>query len=398
MLEPSSENKPEQDDLFSGEEENLSEEESALGMNFVENWDPLIIRKSKKSEIENSQNDTEEVNIYRGKGSSSEDSNTTSGELIESHGPNVIAEQLNDVEKFNLSADITSSADLPVGLVLEPLYQKEKNTFKVKAAVCIAVSSFVLIIFLLWSGKISKTGGSGADLQGLSNNSKKHLLKPLVPIEGEDLAGTKLRIDDTLKKFFQAGGKEELYGVIRKSENVLDHLTDYYSRNEFSFPNLNSIDSMLKFEDPPNFWIANITVQDEIRARSVILEDTDTGFLVDWEEFVRYSPMGWEDFIDEKGQEAINFRVRATLDVNPGFAFPDREKWICVRIDDWKSDDILFGYVMTGTELSKRIQKLLYDEWQKDCVLRLQFPEDPKGGINQVNILDLINGSWVRFD
>jgi len=398
MLEPSSENKPEQDDLFSGEEENLSEEESALGMNFVENWDPLIIRKSKKSEIENSQNDTEEVNIYRGKGSSSEDSNTTSGELIESHGPNVIAEQLNDVEKFNLSADITSSADLPVGLVLEPLYQKEKNTFKVKAAVCIAVSSFVLITFLLWSGKISKTGGSGADLQGLSNNSKKHLLKPLVPIEGEDLAGTKLRIDDTLKKFFQAGGKEELYGVIRKSENVLDHLTDYYSRNEFSFPNLNSIDSMLKFEDPPNFWIANITVQDEIRARSVILEDTDTGFLVDWEEFVRYSPMGWEDFIDEKGQEAINFRVRATLDVNPGFAFPDREKWICVRIDDWKSDDILFGYVMTGTELSKRIQKLLYDEWQKDCVLRLQFPEDPKGGINQVNILDLINGSWVRFD
>ena len=398
MLEPSSENKPEQDDLFSGEEENLSGEEPALGINFVENWDPLIIRKSKKSEIENSQNDTEEVNIYRGKGSSSEDSNTTSGELIESHGPNVIAEQLNDVEKFNLSADITSSADLPVGLVLEPLYQKEKNTFKVKAAVCIAVSSFVLITFLLWSGKISKTGGSGADLQGLSNNSKKHLLKPLVPIEGEDLAGTKLRIDDTLKKFFQAGGKEELYGVIRKSENVLDHLTDYYSRNEFSFPNLNSIDSMLKFEDPPNFWIANITVQDEIRARSVILEDTDTGFLVDWEEFVRYSPMGWEDFIDEKGQEAINFRVRATLDVNPGFAFPDREKWICVRIDDWKSDDILFGYVMTGTELSKRIQKLLYDEWQKDCVLRLQFPEDPKGGINQVNILDLINGSWVRFD
>jgi len=398
MLEPSSENKPEQDDLFSGEEENLSGEEPALGINFVENWDPLIIRKSKKSETENSQNDTEEVNIYRGKGSSSEDSNTTSGELIESHGPNVIAERLNDVEKFNLRPDITSSADLPVGLVLEPLYQKEKNTFKVKAAVCIAVSSFVLITFLLWSGKISKTGGSGADLQGLSNNSKKHLLKPLVPIEGEDLAGTKLRIDDTLKKFFQAGGKEELYGVIRKSENVLDHLTDYYSRNEFSFPNLNSIDSMLKFEDPPNFWIANITVQDEIRARSVILEDTDTGFLVDWEEFVRYSPMGWEDFIDEKGQEAINFRVRATLDVNPGFAFPDREKWICVRIDDWKSDDILFGYVMTGTELSKRIQKLLYDEWQKDCVLRLQFPEDPKGGINQVNILDLINGSWVRFD
>ena len=108
--------------------------------------------------------------------------------------------------------------------------------------------------------------------------------------------------------------------------------------------------------------------------------------------------MDWADFIDVKSQEAIDFRVRATLDVNPGFAFPEREKWVCVRIDDWKSDAVLFGYVIAGTELSERIQKFLYDEWQKDCILRLQFPEDPRGGINQVRILDLINDSWVRFD
>ena len=54
--------------------------------------------------------------------------------------------------------------------------------------------------------------------------------------------------------------------------------------------------------------------------------------------------------------------------------------------------------MIAGTELSERIQKLLYDEWQKDCVLRIQFPEDPRGGINQVRILDLINDNWVRFD
>ena len=180
--------------------------------------------------------------------------------------------------------------------------------------------------------------------------------------------------------------------------SALDRVDDYYSRNEFLVPRLNSVDSVLKFEDPSNFWIANITVQDDIRARSVILEDSDSGFLLDWEEFVRYSPMSWKDFIDNKSLEAINFRVRATLELNPGFAFPDRSKWTCVRIDDWKSDDILFGYVAAGTELSQRIKKVLYDEWQKDCVLRLQFPEDAKGGINQVHILDLINDSWVEFD
>ncbi|MEC8905800.1 MAG: hypothetical protein VX407_01560, partial [Verrucomicrobiota bacterium] len=320
--------------------------------------------------------------IYRGKGSDNENADATYDELIEELDSNGIRKESNDTESLNLGADIASSVDLPIGLVLEPLHQKEKITFKVKAVGFIAVSLFVLIIFLLWGGK----------------NSTEHLLKPLVPIEGEKTADTELRVRDTLKKFFGVTKKEELYGVIRKGDSVSDRLADYYSRNEFSVPRLKSIDSVLKFEDPPNFWIANITVQDDIRARSVILEDSDSGFLVDWEEFVRYSSMNWEDFIDNKNLETINFRVRATLDVNSGFAFPDREKWICVRIDDWKSEDILFGYVDASTKLSQRIQKFLYDEWQKDCILRLQFPKDPKGGVNQVHILDLINESWVKFD
>ena len=256
----------------------------------------------------------------------------------------------------------------------------------------------MFIIFLLWGGKNNESGDSDTNLRGASKNSTGHLLKPLVPIEGESAADIQLRVRDTLEKFFGVTNKEELYGVIRKGASSLDRVVDYYSRNDFLVPRLNSIDSVLKFEDPSNFWIANITVQDEIQARSVILEDSDSGFLLDWEEFVRYSPMGWKDFIDTKSLVAINFRVRATLDMNSGFAFPDRKKWICVRIDDWKSDDILFGYVAAGTELSQRIQKVLQDEWQKDCVLRIQFPEDAKGGINQVHILDLINDSWVEFD
>jgi hypothetical protein len=382
MLESSSENKPEEADLFSGEEANSLESLPALDVNFEENEDALIIKKSKKPEFESSPDDTEEVKIYRGKGLDNKDADATYGELIEELDSNGIRKELNVTEELNLDVDIASSVDLPIGLVLEPLHQKEKITFKVKAVGFITVGLIVLIIFLLWGGK----------------NSTGHLLKPLVPIEGENTADTELRVRDTLKKFFGVTKKEELYGVIRKGDSVSDRLADYYSRNEFSVPRLKSIDSVLKFEDPPNFWIANITVQDDIRARSVILEDSDSGFLVDWEEFVRYSSMNWEDFIDNQNLETIDFRVRATLDVNSGFAFPDREKWICVRIDDWKSEDILFGYVDASTKLSERIQKFLYDEWQKDCILRLQFPKDPKGGVNQVHILDLINESWVKFD
>ena len=398
MPEPSSENQPEEVDLFLGEEATSLEGLPAANENLEGNEDTLIIKKSKKTDADRSLDDTEEVNIYRGKGSDDEDTDAPHGELIESIDSNGAGKELNDSEDLNLGVDIFSSVKLPIGLVLEPLYQKKKRTFKFKAVVFIAVSLFVFIIFLLWGGKNNESGDSDTNLRGASKKSTGHLLKPLVPIEGESAADIQLRVRDTLEKFFGVTNKEELYGVIRKGASSLDRVVDYYSRNDFLVPRLNSIDSVLKFEDASNFWIANITVQDEIRARSVILEDSDSGFLLDWEEFVRYSPMGWKDFIDTKSLVAINFRVRATLDMNSGFAFPDRKKWICVRIDDWKSDDILFGYVAAGTELSQRIQKVLQDEWQKDCVLRIQFPEDAKGGINQVHILDLINDSWVEFD
>ena len=398
MPEPSFENQSEEADLFSGEEADSLEGLPVPDVDLDGNEDALIIRKSKRTEVDGSIDGTEEVKIYRGKGSEDEVVDATYSELTELPDSNGARKELNNSEDLNLGADIFSSVKLPIGLVLEPLYQKERSGFKVKVVVCIAVSLFTAIVFLVWGDKSNDSGGSDDNLKGPSNYSDDLLLKSLVPIKGEDAADTQLRVRDTLEKFFGATKKEELYGVIRKSGDVSDSFADYYSRNEFSLPKLNGIGSVLKFQDPPNFWIANITVQDEIRARSVILEDSDLGFLVDWEEFVRYSSLSWKDFIDTNSLEPINFRVRATLDVNPGFAFPDREKWICVRIDDWKSDDILFGYVRAGTKLSQRIQNVLYDEWQKDCILRLQFPEDARGGINQVHIIDLINDSWVEFD
>ena len=69
MPEPSSENKPEEANLFSSEEANSLEDLPVSDVNFKENEDDLIIKKSKKTEVENSLDDTEEVKIYRGKGS-----------------------------------------------------------------------------------------------------------------------------------------------------------------------------------------------------------------------------------------------------------------------------------------------------------------------------------------
>ena len=188
----------------------------------------------------------------------------------------------------------------------------------------------------------------------------------------------------------------ELNGIIRSSSRVLNHIEDHYSRNTFSIPKLESIDSVEKLDgNLSGFFIAKITVDDVFRARTVLLEDTDRGFLLDWEEFVRYGQMNWDDFVKSDGNDAFYFRVRATLDSNPEFAFPERFEWVCVRISDWKSEEDLYGYVRKDSDIGININKLLDDEWEKECILKICFPKERKGGINQVKIVELINNNWI---
>ena len=53
-------------------------------------------------------------------------------------------------------------------------------------------------------------------------------------------------------------------------------------------------------------------------------------------------------------------------------------------------------------KLAARLEEALIDqgvkEWEYPCILELEFPADPKGGRDQVRILDLVIEHWVVVD
>ena len=134
-----------------------------------------------------------------------------------------------------------------------------------------------------------------------------------------------------------------------------------------------------------------ITVDDVFKARTVLLEDTK--FLLDWEEFVRYGQMNWDDFVKSGEIKPLYFRVRATLDSNPEFAFTDRSKWVCVRISDWKSRRNCL--VMLREVLNWKVKYLNCLKMGKRMHSKTIFSQRTKGGINQVYIVDLLNNNWI---
>ncbi len=327
----------------------------------------------------------EEVRIYRGE-------NKSFDQLIEEE-----VEEVEDVNEEQINNKYGNQKELPIGLVLEPIHLNRKFNYLLLLKWILVTLLIIFLITYLFSKcsfKDNKSRESGVNKNTLNVNSYK--INPLPRGLDEDLFQTDYRARDTIKKFFSVSDRFELNGIIRFSSRILNHVEDHYSRNAFSIPKLESIESVEKLDgNLSGFFIAKITVDDVFRARTVLLEDTDRGFLLDWEEFVRYGQMNWDDFVKSDGSDPFYFRVRATLDSNPEFAFPERSKWICVRISDWKSEEDLYGYVRKDSDIGVNINNLLDDEWEKECILKICFPKERKGGINQVKIVELINNNWI---
>ena len=279
-------------------------------------------------------------------------------------------------------------------MVLEPIHLGKRIGVKIWIKmVLLLVMAVGAIVFMAikCSPEPKISAASKSD-----NEIVNYEVNPLPRTIDESPAQVDNRIKDTIIKFLSVTNKSQLNGIIRSPSRCAELIEDFYSRNEFVFPKLKSVDSIEKIEgDLQGFWLVNITVDDLIQARSVILEDTDRGFLMDWEEFVRFGERNWEDFVESKSTEVSYFRVRGSLDENSEFAFSDSVKWLCVRISDWISNEDLYGYVDRESELGIKIKNLLNDEWEKPCILELSFPEDRMGGVNQVQIIELVNENWV---
>ena len=226
--------------------------------------------------------------------------------------------------------------------------------------------------------------------------------RPIPPAAGERMADTERRIAHTLSKFFGAESADALLPFVRHPERVAPAVRDHYQGDPPLTPELESVghveEVMVRLK---TFWLADVILDGKV-ARKVILEDTDRGFVVDWEEFVCYNPIGWGDYVDNRPSGRNQFRVLATIDHRPGYAFPDPAKWLCVHLRSRDDERALYGYAPAGTPLAAKLEEALTDqgvkEWEYPCILELEFPPDPKGGEDQVHIRDLVIEHWVIVD
>jgi len=286
---------------------------------------------------------------------------------------------------------------------------------KALIAVVLTVCLLFTVIWIVFSGKddpsppVSSTltenkvrGSSSDPVNDATATTTAIAEKPSVDLlraqGGESDQQRNFRARDTLAKFFGSKSPAEMRGCIREPQRVQPLIEDYYSRFAFAMP---AIKEVFRFQEIminlKVFLIADIVLEAR-GASTVVLQDTEKGFVVDWETYVCYNPFDWDEFYKKRPDQALPMRVLATLDHNPGFAFPGEAEWVCVRIIGRDSDEELYGYAPAGSETALRLSEMLEDEWEFPCILQLQFPEDGKGGDRQVHIKNLVMENWIKVD
>lgn len=187
------------------------------------------------------------------------------------------------------------------------------------------------------------------------------------------------RVEEVVAAYLRADTIEEILPWIRDPERVKPMIEDAWK----SEPK-----SRMKFERmavfrPANlglrpFWVVSAEVADGEVQNLLVEQIGETEVKVDWETHVCRQPMPWKAYVEGRPDgSALDFRVWAVPDQFFSHEFSDGKKWRCFRLTAKGAEEHLFGYALSGSEVSRELESLCRNSagMRASAVLRLRIPE-----------------------
>ncbi len=261
-----------------------------------------------------------------------------------------------------------------------------------------ALVGLILAGAVIWSlarvGEAEILPGGARDLnrQAISDEGDEE-------IQASRLIG---RIDKVAREFVQASTVERLAELVRQPERVRPLMKNYYATHPLKTHTI-SRDALLQpltLDHNADFWIKLATIEDNGTVNLLIDVSDPKHPLVDWETYVCYQPMPWDDFAQKLPQGGSHdFRVFLKPDHLFAYEFADPDRWECYRLTALDSERPVFGYAKKGGPLSERIQAALEENnGEKSAVIvRVTVPPGVESP-NSVVIEELLSKRWLYID
>lgn len=232
-------------------------------------------------------------------------------------------------------------------------------------------------------------------------DSPEEVLAPVVPTKKPDQpkeqkADRRQIIEDAklvATEFLEAKTESDLERLIRTPEISIPRLHEWYARNPWVTPGLRNID--INEVNIENGIVTMEAQLDDYMTKKISLEQSANGFLVDWESWVGWSSVMWEDLFDLRPTKPVEVRVKCKRVNYYNRFFNDDFKWFAVTLTHPDFDRSIYGYIDRGQPQFHRFMADLVREDEVIATLKISYPENSVAD-NQVAIIEQVQTGWVR--
>ncbi|MBC7980340.1 MAG: hypothetical protein H7Y36_07230 [Armatimonadetes bacterium] len=210
------------------------------------------------------------------------------------------------------------------------------------------------------------------------------------------------KIEQSVRNFYDSRSIDELLRYVRHPDRVKPLMETYYSKEKLVPSRVDRILGYdpLTIEHNANFWMVTSELSPPQGEQLLVEVDADDVAKIDWETFVCFQPMDWDEFARNRPKGfTANFRVCVETDHYYSHDFADSEKYACFRLTTLDSEETLYGYVDRRSEMVHSMEKLIVENGNTvtPMILRLHVPKMVQSSRGVV-IEKLIEARWLHVD
>ncbi|MEI6176283.1 MAG: hypothetical protein WCS43_05275, partial [Verrucomicrobiota bacterium] len=194
------------------------------------------------------------------------------------------------------------------------------------------------------------------------------------------------------KKFMEAISIEELLPLVRNPNVAEGRMKKFYPDGKVTAPGMSSFNTTTRVFRTGSIIGVMVRNKDFV-GKPLYFFESPSGIKIDWESWVGWSEVSWDDLVVTKPRTPKLFRVTLSAVQYYNFFFADEQRWQSYRIESPDRKHSVYGYVERNSPLDARL-RLPVGMKQASLTLALRFPEDALSS-NQVIIDGFVSEGWV---
>ena len=230
--------------------------------------------------------------------------------------------------------------------------------------------------------------------EGLEHITSRRAMEEF-DVETFDARSKAIVVGAMLNEILGASSPDEVVPHLRHGESMRPLLEAFAERAEaHRLPSRVEVRgaTLVEVDDLPVFLLQ---LAHPLFKEAAFMRDSEAEkWLLDWESFVGFSLLGWDDLRQQKPQTPTYVRAHALLADYYNFEFSDQERYLALRLDSPDNYHAIYGYVDREHPQAAEIMQALARQRVRPALVVIRYPDSATQN-NQVIIDEVVAWRWL---